>query len=80
MMCNRRKVNLMKHKAIKAAWKACDKLFAEGNKLLGEGYKLHNEGRKLRTEAFHVYRAAVTAKHGDKAIINWETGEIKTRC
>ena len=69
----------MKHKAITAAWKACDKLLAEGDKLLAEGEKLHNEGFNLRIEAVHVYRDAVVAKHGDKAVIDWATGGVRTR-
>ena len=80
----------MKHEAIKAAWAARNRLLAEGDKLYiegyklraegdklrAEGYKLRDEGKKLRDEGYKVYRDAVTAKHGDKAVFDWETGEI----
>ena len=52
------------------------KLRVEGNKLRDEGNKLRDEGKKLRDEGYKVYRDAVTAKHGDKAVFDWETGEI----
>ena len=67
----------MKHKTIKAAWAARNNLLDEGDKLRAEGNKLRTEGYNLLIEAVHVYRAAVTAKHGDKAIIDWETGEVE---
>ena len=66
----------MKHEAIKAAWAARNRLLAEGDKLYIEGYKLRAEGGKLRDEGYKVYRDAVTAKHGDKAVFDWETGEM----
>ena len=82
-MCNGRKVNQMNYNAIKAAWKARNRLLAEGKKLLDEGDTLYNEAFRLRDKGYKLlieggkhYAAAVAAKHGDKATINWETGEI----
>ena len=80
----------MKHEAIAVAWAARNKLRDEGDKRYIEGYKLYidcyklraegdklrDEGKKLRDEGYKVYRDAVTAKHGDKAVFDWETGEI----
>jgi len=53
-----------------------DKLYIEGDKRYAEGKKLREEGNKLRDEGYKVYRDAVTAKHGDKAVFDWETGEM----
>ena len=53
------------------------KLRNEGNRLRAEGYKLLIEGYNLRIEGGKRYSATVIAKHGDKAIINWETGEVE---
>ena len=55
-----------------------NKLHDEGDKLYAESNKLHDEGDKLYAESRKLYLDAVTAKHGDKATINWETGEITT--
>ena len=80
----------MKHEAIADAWAARNKLRDEGDKLYDEGYNLREKGRKLYAESrklcaegnrLHVaadklYIDAVTAKHGDEAVIDWETGEI----
>ena len=63
------------------------KLFAEGKKVRVEGKKVYAklraesrklcvEGGKRREEGDKLYRDAVTAKHGDKAVFDWETGEI----
>ena len=63
------------------------KLFAEGKKVRVEGKKVYAklraesrklcvEGGKRCEEGDKLYRDAVTAKHGDKAVFDWETGEI----
>jgi len=80
----------MKHEAIADAWAARNKLRDEGDKRYIEGYKLYIdcyelrdeadklyiEGYRLFAEGRKLYRDAVTAKHGDEAVIDWETGEI----
>jgi len=53
------------------------KLCAEGNKLWKKGNKLWTEGDKLRAEGRKLYANAVIEIYGPKAIINWDTGEVK---
>jgi hypothetical protein len=55
-----------------------DKLRVEGDKLLVEGDKLIALGCRFRVEGSDFYRAAVLAKYGPTAVIDWETGEIET--
>ena len=56
---NRRKVNQMKHEAIKAAWAARNRLLAEGDKLRVESGKLREDGgkryAKLHAESDKLY-------------------------
>ena len=83
----------MKHEAIKDAWAARKSLRDEGDKLrdkgtqlriegcrlYAEGDELRDESRKRYDEGHKRYIDAVVEKHGDKAVIDWETGKITTR-
>ena len=66
----------MKHEAITAAWAARSKLLDESDKLYALGDERYDDGTKLSEEGGKHYSAAVAAKHGDKAVIDWATGEI----
>jgi hypothetical protein len=56
-----------------------DKLLAKGDEHRAEGAKLIAEGHKIRVEGNDFYRAAVLAKYGPDAVIDWTTGEIETK-
>ena len=52
-------------------------IWKERNRLIEEGRKLRAEGWKLRDKGNLLYINAVMEVYGNKAIINWETGEVK---
>ena len=53
------------------------KLRDEGSNLTAEGDKLIAEGEKLIIEGDLLYINTVKEVCGKKAIINWDTGEVK---
>jgi hypothetical protein len=74
----------MKHEPIAEVWAASCKLRAEGSKryaeadmLTPECDELNAKGSALYARAMSLYYHAVIKKYGDKAVINWATGEIE---
>lgn len=65
----------MKHEPIIEAWARNRKLVAEGDKHLAQNRIA--ESHRLFVEANRIYINAVIEKYGEKAVINWATGEIE---
>jgi len=68
--------NKLRDEGYKLIAEGC-KLTAKGDKLIAEGDKLRDEGDKLLAEGNLLYINAVIEVYGNKAVIIWETGEVK---
>lgn len=69
---------------LKSAWEKRNKLWVEGLKLYAEGEKLRAEGEKLRAEGYKLrvegnklYVKRTLDYYDNKAIIDWDTGEVE---